>query len=125
MVDIKIYNANQIGGNYTIISCNGTKIMIDYGQALPGFTGEREEFDWQKDTVDAVFFTHYHGDHVGRILEIPKEIPLYMGSTTRQIMLNIHWALSKVEELHEEQMQYVAMLEDEDRIHEFQEGVPC
>jgi len=125
MVDIKIYNANQIGGNYTIISCNRNKIMIDYGQALLGYTGEREEFDWQNDTVDAVFFTHYHGDHVGRILEIPKEIPLYMGSTARQIMLNIHRALSKVEELHEEQMQYIALLEDEERIHEFKEGVPC
>ena len=99
--------------------------MIDYGQALPGSKTEQETFDWENDTVDAVFFTHYHGDHVGRILEIPKHIPLYMGSVARQIMLNIHRALAKVKELREEQLQYIELLEDEQRIHEFREGRPC
>ncbi|MBQ9141313.1 MAG: MBL fold metallo-hydrolase [Lachnospiraceae bacterium] len=125
MANIKIYNANQIGANYTVISCNGTKVMIDYGQALPGSNVTQEDFDWEKDTVDAVFFTHYHGDHVGRILEIPHKIPLFMGSTTRQIMLNIHRALASVEELRKEQEQYVSLLEDDERIHEFTEGKPC
>ncbi len=125
MADIKIYNANQIGGNYTVISANGTKIMIDYGQALPGSVMEQEDFDWGNDTVDAVFFTHYHGDHVGRILEIPSDIPLYMGCTARSVMLNIHRALSQVEELREEQMRYVELLEDEERICGFEEGKTC
>lgn len=125
MADIRIYNRNQIGGNFTVISYNGKKIMIDYGQALPGCQSEQEEFDWKNDSVDAVFFTHYHGDHVGRILEIPENIPLYMGSTAKQIMLNIHRSLSKVEELHEEQMQYVRLLEDRKRVFEFKAGRPC
>lgn len=125
MAEIKIYNRNQIGGNYTVISCNGTKIMIDYGQALPGSTIEQEEFDWENDSVDAVFFTHYHGDHVGRILEIPKQIPLYMGSTARQIMLHIHKTLAKVEEFSKEQQEYIELLEDKDRIRELKEGKPC
>lgn len=125
MTEIKIYNRNQIGGNFTVISCNGKKIMIDYGMALPGSPVEQEEFDWENDKVDAVFFTHYHGDHVGRILEIPKEIPLYMGKTARLVMLNIHKALAGVEELHDEQMQYVSLLNDKERIHEFRAGVAC
>ena len=125
MAEIKIYNRNQIGGNFTVISCNGKKIMIDYGQALPGSKMEQEDFDWENDTVDAVFFTHYHGDHVGRILEIPEHIPLYMGETTRKIMLNIHKALAKVEELQKEQMKYVKLLEDTQRIHELKKGVAC
>lgn len=125
MADIKIYNANQIGGNYTVISAGKAKIMIDYGQALPGTLMKQEEFDWENDTVDAVFFTHYHGDHVGRILEIPNEIPLYMGSAARQIMLNIHNALAQIDELYEEQKQYIDLLEDDERIHEFEEGRPC
>ena len=125
MAEIKIYNANQIGGNFTVITSNETKIIIDYGQALPGSKEEQEAFDWENDTVDAVFFTHYHGDHVGRILEIPKHIPLYMGGTARQIMLNIHRALSRVEELREEQMKYIEILEDDKRIHELREGKPC
>ena len=125
MAEIRIYNRNQIGGNFTVISHNGKRIMIDYGQALPGSSVEQEEFDWQNESVDAVFFTHYHGDHAGRILEIPKEIPLFMGKTARQIMLNIHKALSEVPELREEEMQYVRLLEDDKRIFEIQENVPC
>ncbi len=125
MTEIKIYNRNQIGGNFTVISCNGKKIMIDYGMALPGSPVEQEEFDWENDKVDAVFFTHYHGDHVGRILEIPKEIPLYMGKTARLVMLNIHKALAGVEELHDEQMQYVSLLDDKKRIHELKAGQAC
>ena len=125
MTDILIFNQKQIGANYTVISCNDKKIMIDYGEALPGNSSVQEDFDWANDTVDAVFFTHYHGDHVGRILEIPEEIPLYMGSTARQIMLNIHRALATIDELKEEQLQYVAVLEDEERIREFKPGVPC
>ena len=125
MAEIKIYNRNQIGGNFTVISANDKKIMIDYGQALPGTKAEQEEFDWEHDTVDAVFFTHYHGDHVGRILEIPKHIPLYMGKAARLVMLNIHKALARVEELREEQMKYVELLEDRQRIHELEEGRPC
>ena len=125
VADIKIYNANQIGGNYTVISTGKSKIMIDYGQALPGASEEQEEFDWENDSVDAVFFTHYHGDHVGRILEIPKDIPLYMGATARQVMLNIHRALSTIEELYEEQIQYVELLEDKERVHELKAGKAC
>ncbi len=125
MAGIKIYNANQIGGNYTVISTGKARIMIDYGQSLPGATAKQEEFDWEKDRVDAVFFTHYHGDHVGRILEIPSHIPLYMGRATRQIMLNIHTALSHVEELREEQQRYIELLNDKERVHVFTAGQPC
>ena len=125
LADIKIYNSNQIGANYTVISSSGKKIMIDYGQTLPGSTKEQQDFDWKNDTVDAVFFTHYHGDHVGRILEIPKDIPLYMGSTARLIMLNIHRRLSRYPKHHKEQMEYVELLENEERIHLFTEGKPC
>lgn len=122
MSDIKIYNPNQIGGNYTVISACRTKIIIDYGQALSGSKAEQENFDWEDDTVDAVLFTHYHGDHAGRILKIPKHIPLYMGSVARQIMLNIHKALSKVEELQEEQLEYIKILEDVNRIYELKKA---
>ena len=45
MTDIKIYNQRQIGANYTIVECGGKKIMIDYGQALPGTTAIQEDFD--------------------------------------------------------------------------------
>ena len=89
MIDIKVYNAEQIGGCFTVITTSKAKIMIDYGLPLPGAKTEQEDFDWKNDTVDAVFITHYHGDHVGKILEIPPEIPIYMGKGTKKILLKL------------------------------------
>lgn len=90
-MDVKIYNGNQIGGCITVISSEKEKVMIDFGENLPGvesIKGEKE-FDWESEKIDAVLFTHYHGDHIGRFKEIPKNIPLYMGKLTRQVMITI------------------------------------
>ena len=88
--NIKVYQGNQIGGCITVISTAKTKIVIDFGENLPGSTREDNiAFDWSKEKVDAVFFTHYHGDHIGRFMEIPKDVDLYMGEVTYKIMLNI------------------------------------
>lgn len=90
MAEVKIYNGNQIGGCITVISSKKAKIMIDFGENLPGAESvEENEFDWETEKIDAVLFTHYHGDHIGRFKEIPKEIPLYMGKLTRQVMITI------------------------------------
>lgn len=90
MAEVKIYNGNQIGGCITFISSKKAKIMIDFGENLPGAESvEENEFDWETEKIDAVLFTHYHGDHIGRFKEIPKEIPLYMGKLTRQVMITI------------------------------------
>ena len=43
--------------------------------------------------MDAVFFTHYHGDHIGRFMEIPDDVDLYMGEVTFKVMLNIRRAI--------------------------------
>ena len=55
MIDIKVYNAEQIGGCFTVITTSKAKIMIDYGLPLPGAKAKQEDFDWEHDTVDAVF----------------------------------------------------------------------
>lgn len=110
MINIKIYNAEQIGGCFTVITTSNAKIMIDYGLPLPGSKAEQEDFDWEHDTVDAVFITHYHGDHVGKILDIPSSIPIYMGNATKTILLNIHEALVHIPEYKEEQNKWLALL---------------
>ncbi len=94
MTNIKIYQGNQIGGCITEISTDTTKIIIDYGESLPGAEiAENIEYDWEKEKVDAVFFTHYHGDHIGRFMEIPDDISLYMGEVTRKVLINLNTAL--------------------------------
>ena len=57
---INVYQGDQIGGCITVIATDKTKIVIDFGENLPG--AEREsniDFDWKNENVDAVFFTHY------------------------------------------------------------------
>lgn len=93
-VNIDIKQANQIGGCITIISTDKTKIVIDFGENLPGSKAtENAEFDWERENVDAVFFTHYHGDHIGRFMEIPDNVDLYMGEVTYKVMMNIQRAV--------------------------------
>lgn len=123
LIDIKVYNAEQIGGCFTVITTSKAKIMIDYGLPLPGAKAEQEDFDWEHDTVDAVFITHYHGDHVGKILDIPAPIPIYMGRATKEFMLNIHKALIRVPKFKEEQRKWVELLKG-NRIHEVEENNP-
>lgn len=94
MTNIKIYKGDQIGGCITVISTDNTKIVIDYGESLPGAeVVENIEFDWDMENVDAVFFTHYHGDHIGRFMEIPDNVKLYMGEVTWKVLKNLYTAL--------------------------------
>lgn len=92
--NIIVHQGDQIGGCITVISTDKTKIVIDYGENLPGAEKESNiDFDWEHENVDAVFFTHYHGDHIGRFMEIPDDVDLYMGEVTFKVMLNIRRAI--------------------------------
>ena len=124
MDNIKIYQGNQIGGCVTVISTEvdgQTHRMIDYGSSLPGSeVTEDFQYPWDTEPVDAVFFTHYHGDHVGRLMDIPEDIPLYIGETARKVMINIQEALSGIKyEEAEEHKKELALLKDDRRVHTF------
>ena len=93
---VEILQGHQIGGCITIISTEQMKLVIDFGESLPGTDNvSNVDFDWQNENVSGVFFTHYHGDHIGRMEEIPEDIPIYMGEVTYKVMLNIYQALSR------------------------------
>ncbi len=73
---------HQIGGCITEIqSEKGTRIEIDIGENLPS-TGEKEKVALAiegltkegESNFDAVFVTHYHGDHIGMFNKVLKEI---------------------------------------------------
>lgn len=126
MTNIKIYQGNQIGGCVTVISAEVKgkihRIMIDYGLSLKGSDTVIDfSYPWEEEPIDAVFFTHYHGDHTGRIMEIPENIPLYMGNTARQVMINIQSALAGISDekeaaIHQKEL---AVLEDNHRVRTF------
>ncbi len=110
MTDIKIYNGNQIGGCITVIASLEGKVIIDFGANLPGAEGADLVFDWEAEHVDAVLFTHYHGDHIGRFKEIPHSVSIYMGRVTRQVMTTIAKYTKDTEAFQ--------ILQDDTRVHE-------
>lgn len=116
MTDIKIYNGNQIGGCITVVSSSKGKVMIDFGANLPGAEMADFVFDWEAESVDAVLFTHYHGDHIGRFKEIPRNVPIYMGRVTRQVMTTIAKYTKDTEALQ--------ILQDNTRVHDIKAAEP-
>lgn len=116
--NIKFLHADQIGGCVTLISTDTTKICIDFGENLPG-SKHKEALEVEGLTsgevqYDAVFFTHYHGDHIGRFNKILPGIPLYMSQICRYALLNIYHALAKHNAQHKTQ---IGILEDKTRNH--------
>ncbi len=84
-----IRGQNQIGGNIIEISTEKTKILLDVGlelddeknKSLPKVEGL---FDYKG--YDAIFVSHYHGDHLGLAYSTHKDIPLYMGEKSAKII---------------------------------------
>ena len=88
---IKVYNGNQIGGCITIIESNkGTRICLDIGENLPSIEKKDNELNIKGLTygipnINAVFVSHYHGDHIGLYNKILPEIPIYIGEISKNI----------------------------------------
>ena len=130
MVKIKIHRgSHQIGGSITEIYTENTHIFIDFGSELnadPDNSTDAEMIEMmQHAKCDAVLFTHYHGDHIGLLEDIPekdadgKTIRLGMGKTARQVLLNIHETLAEHPQASDEDKErhnrYISILSDQDR----------
>ena len=93
---------NQIGGSITEITMGRTSVLVDLGSRLPGSQGTiSDEVVIEKifnnhrrfpkeHHISAVFFTHYHGDHVGLIAKIPEDIPIYMDPAMLEVLRTLH-----------------------------------
>ena len=98
---------NQIGGCITEIqSLSGTKILIDLGHNLPDGGGVSEDkyespenLDQLLDGCSAVFYTHYHGDHLGFAAEIhDRGVAQYMGPLAIKIMIHLNDRMTYADE---------------------------
>ena len=85
---------NQIGGCITEISTETTKIFIDLGHNLPKGNNPVEDKNANNENIeklttgcDAIFYTHYHGDHVDLYKYVPETIPQYIGKIAKQVMI--------------------------------------
>ena len=81
--------ANQIGGCITEITTENAKVFIDFGSNLPG-SQQKEltavEVERMTSDADAIFYSHYHGDHVGLHHLVPSHVAQYMGSGAIDVM---------------------------------------
>lgn len=91
--------SHQIGGICAEIRTKETRLIIDFGENIPGTNegvtiSDDEMFDRvfaHGDNPAAVLFTHYHSDHIGLVDKIPNDIPLYIGPTAKQLLQNLNY----------------------------------
>ena len=95
---------HQIGGCVTEYERGGWRLFVDYGEELSGtpLKGSlKVEGLTQGDlSRSALLITHYHGDHIGRITELPEELPIYMGKVGCEIQMVLSDHLKHVSEAH-------------------------
>ena len=88
-VDVIIHRGqNQIGGNIIEIASSSARILLDVGLELDTEDLVLPPIDGLFDhaSFDAVFISHYHGDHLGLAYYIDKDIPLYIGESSYHIV---------------------------------------
>lgn len=110
---------HQIGGCVTEYKQDGWRLFVDYGEELAG--GPKSGVlkvdglthgDLSK---SALFITHYHGDHIGCITQLPAELPIYMGEVGCQIQRVVSNYMKSKSPVHQ------AMLERLEHVRTFKE----
>lgn len=104
-MNIRIHRGtHQIGGCVTEYECDGWHLFVDYGEELPGGpkTGDLqvEGLTYGDISKSALLITHNHGDHIGSIIKLPKELPIYMGKVGRDIQKVLSNHLKNKIEVH-------------------------
>ena len=111
--------AHQIGGCITEIKSDNAKILIDLGSNLPDSKAkELNETDVAELTqdADAIFYTHYHGDHVGLFHLVPEAVPQYISKGALEVMMCKYKALNS----HQDYSRELAALK---RFHHYEAKV--
>lgn len=91
---------NQIGGSIIEIASDTTKIILDAGSELDEeipVAPQIEGLFFGQACYDAVFISHYHGDHLGLCDQILPEIPLYIGKGAAEVTNTARRYLNKPE----------------------------
>jgi len=106
-MNIKVHSGtHKIGGCVTEYEYNGWHLFVDYGEELPGAekSGDLEVEGLTKGDISnsALLITHYHGDHIGCITKLPKDLTIYMGKVGRDIQMGLSDHLKLVDGVHQE-----------------------
>lgn len=94
---------NQIGGCITEIATDKARILIDFGQNLPDTNGMSydelatpEKVAELTKGVNAIFYTHYHGDHIGLFHLVADDVRQYIGGVAKLVTLRKHVQLGLI-----------------------------
>lgn len=101
-MNIRIHRGtHQIGGCVTEYEYEGWRLFVDYGEQLPGAPKTEklqvEGLTYGDLSKSALLITHYHGDHIGRITDLPESLPMYIGKVARDIQLALSNHLKSVD----------------------------
>ncbi len=109
---------DQIGGCITEISTDKARVLIDLGQNLPNGEGvvsddlsSCEAIEKITQGVDAIFYTHYHGDHLGLFHYVPDGVRQYIGKIAKRVALCKHRQLSYIKGREQQSAKEIAKLE--------------
>lgn len=109
---------DQIGGCITEIATARSRILIDLGQNLPDNQDKVCDDKADETTVseltrkaDAVFYTHYHGDHLGLFPYVPDKVTQYIGATAKEVALCKYKWLRKIKDSEAQPDRETAKLE--------------
>ena len=95
---------NQIGGCITEIATDNTKIIIDLGSNLPGCQGEeftKQDIERITAGADAVYYTHFHGDHVGLSGYVHDNVEQFIGKGAQEVNICKYSVLAKHDSKYE------------------------
>ncbi|MDE6754343.1 MAG: hypothetical protein K2J82_07010 [Muribaculaceae bacterium] len=81
---------NLIGGGVTEYDSNGWKLFVDSGELQPGVLMSDQMLEIDGLTCgdrrkSALLITHCHGDHIGKITELPPELTIFMGNPAKDV----------------------------------------
>ena len=105
---------DQIGGCGTEYEHEGWRLFVDYGEQLQGAPKTEplliEGLTHGDLTKSALLITHYHGDHIGHITELPKSLPIYMSQIGRDIQQTASKHLASKIEKHKQIVERLEMV---------------
>ena len=95
---------HRIGGCVTEYEYKGWRLFVDYGEELPGGPKtedlEVEGLTYGDLSKSALLITHYHGDHIGSVVDLPESLPIYMGALGVKIQKLLSSRLSFRDKFH-------------------------
>lgn len=105
---IKIHRGtHEIGGCITEYEQDGWHLFVDYGEQLADAPVSKplhiEGLNYGDLSKSALLITHYHGDHIGKIIELPDALPIFMGKMGHDIAFTFTEYLSHAPTLHDKE----------------------